>query len=168
MKKRFLMISLILLCTAGSVWADKIDFQLGGGYNGVFLGDDGDPDSFPLGFSFFGGVGYKFFPTLSIGAEYEYGHAWSFDDGPGGDVLSLSEHLPKAYLKVNLLNMITLSALAGADIQTYRADGDKISTDTAFTAGVRAAVLFGYVQYMAVFNEERTDQRFGVGVILLK
>jgi hypothetical protein len=168
MKKKILLISLVFICAAGSAWAGSIDFQLGGGYNGVFLGDDGDPDSFPLGFSFFGGVGYKFFPTLSIGAEYEYGHAWSFDNGPLGDTLSLSEHLPKAYLKVNLLNMMTLSALAGADIQTYRADGDKITDETAFAAGVRAAVLFGYVQYMAVFNEDRTDQRLGVGVILNK
>ena len=168
MKKRILLIGLVLICAAGTAWAGNIDFQLGGGYNGVFLGDDADPDSFPLGFSFFGGVGYKFFPTLSVGAEYEYAHSWSFDDDALGQTLSLSEHLPKAYLKVNLLNMITLSALAGMDIQTYKADGDKITTDTAFAAGIRAAVLFGYVQYMAVFNEDRTDSRFGVGVVLNK
>ncbi len=161
MKKKIVMIALVMVMIgAGSAFAGDLDFQLGAGYNGIFPSEG---DSLPIGFTAYGGVGYKFFPTLSIGGEYEFGMAW------GDNNMSIMEHLPKAYLKFNALNVLTVSGLAGVAFQDFRYDGTKIGdTETSFTAGVRVAVLFAYAQYMAIFNEDATQSRISVGVTFSK
>jgi len=170
MKKTFFAAVIILLMTSASAFAlPLIDLQLGGGYNGFFITDSkSDFDGYPVGFAVFGGAGYKFMPGFSIGAEYEFAQNWALDDLGTGQTLTLTEHLPKAYLKFNALNVLAVSALAGVDIQTPKADGNKGERTTAFTAGFRAAFLFAYAQYLAVFNTERVDSRISIGVVLNK
>ncbi|MDC7233231.1 MAG: hypothetical protein PQJ58_08355 [Spirochaetales bacterium] len=169
MKKTLILTVLLLAVVAGGAFAGDIDFQLGGGYNGFFMGgDESDLDSFPLGFAVYGGVGYKFFPTLSVGAEYEYAMSWAFNALGTDQTLTLLEHVPKAYVKFNALNILAISALAGADFQTIRSDGASSDTETAFTAGLRVAVLFGYFQYMMVYNTDRVDSRISAGIVLSK
>lgn len=170
MKKTLILTALIMVVASGSVFAKKIDFQLGGGYNGFFIGsNESDYNGYPLGFAVFGGVGYKFLPTLSVGAEYEFSMDWATQDIlANGSTLYLVEHLPKAYVKFNALNILTITGLAGVDIQTLQYDGNPGPTETAFTAGARVALLFGYAQYMMVFNTDRVDHRISAGIILSK
>jgi len=170
MKKTLFLTLLILLITSVSAFGlPFIDLQLGGGYNGYFITNtDSDFNGYPVGFALFGGAGYKFFPTLSLGAEYEISKSWATDDLGTGQTLTLTEHLPKAYLKFNALNLLAVSALAGLDIQTPMADGNKGERTSAFTAGVRAAFLFGYAQYMLIFNDGHTDSRISAGIVLNK
>ncbi|MDA3955960.1 hypothetical protein [Oceanispirochaeta sp.] len=170
MKKKFLMASLILMMCSVSAYAlPFIDIQLGAGYNGYFITNtDSDFNGYPLGFAAFGGVGYKFFPTLSVGAEYEFGQSWALDDLGSGQTLTLTEHLPKIYLKFNALNLLTVSALAGMDYQTPKADGNKGDSEAAFTMGGRVAFLFAYAQYLMVFNPDRVDSRVSIGAVFSK
>ncbi|QEN09608.1 hypothetical protein EXM22_17060 [Oceanispirochaeta crateris] len=170
MKKRIIMASIILMISSASASAlPFIDFQLGAGYNGFYVTDgDNDFKGYPLGMTAFGGVGYKFFPTLSIGAEYEYAQSWSRDDLGTGLTLSVVEHLPKMYLKFNALNLLTVSALAGVDYQTPRMDSTNGNSEAAFTMGARVAFLFAYAQYLMVFNPDSVDNRISIGAIFSK
>lgn len=169
MKKIVLLTALIALTASGSLFAKGLDFHLGAGYNGFFISDKAsDFDGYPVGVAAFGGLGYEFLPTLSIGAEYEFSMDWAFDVYGTGQTLTLVEHLPKAYLKFKAFNLLAITGLAGVDIQTPKMDGTSGVTETAFTAGVRAALLFGYAQYMMVFNTDRVDHRVSVGLNLSK
>lgn len=170
MKKTLILATLIMLVASGSLFAKGMDFQFGGGYNGFFIGsDDSDYNGYPLGFAVFGGVGYKFLPTLSIGAEYEFSMDWATQNIIASDSsLYLVEHLPKAYIKFNALNILAITGLAGVDIQTVHYDGTPGPSETAFTAGARVALLIGYAQYMMVFNTDRVDHRISVGISLSK
>jgi len=169
MKKKLFLLMLILLITSVSAFAlPFIDLQLGGGYNGYFLSNSETIQSYPLGLAVYGGVGYKFFPTLSAGAEYEIANSWSLDDLGLGKTFSITEQIPKVYVKFNALNILAISALAGMDIQTYKSDGDKSGSEQSFTMGARVAFLFGYAQYMMIFNEDRINSRISAGVVLSK
>lgn len=169
MKKTLILTALILVVASGGLFAGNLDLQLGGGYNGFFISsDDSDFNGYPVGVAIYGGVGYKFFPTLSVGAEYEYSMDWAFNVLGTDQTLTLIEHLPKAYVKFNALNLLAITGLAGVDIQTPRFDGTSGTTETAFTAGARVALLFGYAQYMMVFNTDRVDHRISAGISLSK
>ncbi len=169
MKKKIILLALVMVMIgAGSAFAGGIDFQVGAGYNGIFPSEG---DSFPAGFTAFGGVGFGILPTLSIGGEYEFGMTWNPNASIMGVDTSMSvvEHLPKAYVKFNALNILTVTGLAGVDIQSFRLDGNKVGdTTTAFTAGARVSLLFAYAQYLAVFNENSTDSRISIGAVFSK
>lgn len=168
MKKTLILTALIMVVASGSIFAKGIDFQFGGGYNGYFMGDNDVDLNYPLGFTAYGGVGYKFLPTLSVGAEYEFGMSWATNDLNLGKTFGLIEHMPKGYIKFNALNILTITGLAGVDFLSHTVDGEAGIKETAFTAGARVALLFGYAQYMMVFNDDRVDSRLSVGISLSK
>jgi hypothetical protein len=168
MKKTVILTILILVVASGGVFAGGLDFQIGAGYNGYFMGENDVELNYPLGFTAYGGVGYKFLPTLSIGAEYEFGMSWATNDLDLGKSFGLIEHMPKAYIKFNALNILAITGLAGVDVLTHTVDGEAGIKETAFTAGARVALLFGYAQYMMVFNTDRVDHRISAGISLSK
>jgi len=169
MKKKIALLTILLMLGGTSLFAGGIDFQVGAGYNGYFISSsDSDFNGYPLGFTLYGGAGFKILPMLSIGAEYEFGKSWDTSDFISGQTLTITEHLPKAYIKLNALNILTVSALAGVDIWQQKVDGNKADNDTAFTAGLRVSALFAYAQYMMVFNDGRTDSRLIIGAVFSK
>ncbi len=170
MKKKVLLAALILFMASSSVFAGKIGFHLGAGYNVLVPGDSNAvPKNYPLGFALYGGVGYRFLPALSAGVEYEFAKTWSLEDSSSLDKnISVMENVPKLYVKFNALDMLTLTGLAGVDFQRYSCDGVKLNTKTAFTMGGRLSVLFAYAQYMVIFNEEEPVHRFTIGAAFSK
>ncbi|MBF9014073.1 MULTISPECIES: hypothetical protein [unclassified Oceanispirochaeta] len=169
MKKTLILTALIMVVASGGLFAKGLDFQFGGGYNGFFISDEAsDFNGYPVGFAAFGGVGYKFLPTLSVGAEYEFSMDWAFNVLGSDQTMTMIEHLPKAYIKFNALNILAITGLAGVDIQTPMVDNVSGTTETAFTAGARVALLFAYAQYLMVFNTDRVDHRISVGIVLSK
>ncbi len=170
MKKKMVLTILILLMASGSVFAGKIGFHLGAGYNLLVPGNpDASPKNYPLGFALYGGVGYRFIPTLSGGLEYEFAKTWALEEVSGlNDNVSIMENIPKLYVKFNAINILTITGLAGMDFQKTSLDGKKLGTDKAFTMGARVSLLFAYAQYMILFNEENPVHRFTIGAAFSK
>ncbi len=164
MKKTVWLTSILFLTGIFSLTAGNLDFQLGGGYSGYFTGAQTPHPDFAAGFSFYGGGGYRFFPTLSAGLEYEYARAWAFDEELDGYSVVLSHHIPKAYIKMNALNILTVTGLAGVDIQNILVDTNSVDTRNTLTAGVRISAMFAYFQYFMCFDQG-VDHRFGAGFV---
>ncbi len=170
MKKKLLLTILILVMASGSVFAGKIGFHLGAGYNVLVSGDSSaSPQKYPLGFALYGGVGYRFIPTLSAGLEYEFAKTWALEETSGlNDNVCVMENIPKLYIKFNAMNMLTVTGMAGMDFQRFSQNGSKLDTDKAFTMGARVSLFFAYAQYMIIFNEDQPINRFTVGAAFSK
>lgn len=167
MKKAALLLIVLMILPLSALISGDIDFQFGGGYNGYFTGSSSNDPNFPAGFSLFGGAGYKILPTLSGGVEYEFAKSWSNDDDLNGLSVSLNEHVPKLYVKMNALNLLTVTALGGMDFQKLLIDNSGEDNRYNPTIGLRVSALYAYAQYMMVFDDTMAH-RLSAGVILNK
>ena len=164
MKQITLLMAIWILSGFSILNAGDLDFQLGGGYNGYFTsGEEHHPD-FPAGFALFGGIGYAFQPGMSAGAEYEFARDWSFDEDPAGYNVAINQHIPKVYFKFDALNLLTVTALAGIDMENIIIEKESLTRRSGFTTGVRLNVLFAYFQYMMVF-QDGMNHRIGAGFV---
>ena len=132
MRKYILIMLITALSGFQALSSMDLDYQVGGGYSGYFPESQSYHPVFGAGFGFFGGVGYKILPILSGGVEYEYSHAWAFDEDLNGFTVTINQHIPKAYLKLKALNILTLTVLGGVDIQNIKVDGDSVAQRALF------------------------------------
>ncbi len=164
MKRLILIPALMILTGLTLLPAGSPDFHLGGGYNGYFTsGEEHHPD-FPAGFALYGGIGYAFLPGMSLGAEYEFARDWSFDEDLAGYNVAINQHIPKAYFKLQALNLLTVTALAGIDMENIIIEKESLTRRRGFTTGLRLNLLFAYVQYMMVF-QDGMNHRIGAGFV---
>ena len=123
----------------------SFDYHIGGGYSAIILEEGAN---FPLGFSAYAGVGYRFNRVFSIGAEYEFEYAKTFDSRTE-DAHAIG-NLPKAYLKFRLADIFAVTTTLGAGLYKYEdkvPDADDISIDyNSFMLGLRATVFIVYAQ----------------------
>ena len=124
----------------------SFDYHFGGGYSAIFLQND---VNFPLGFMVYAGLGYRFNRVFSVGAEYEFEYAKTFDSRVK-DAYALG-NLPKAYLKFKVADIFAFTTTLGAGLYGYEfirvADSAEYSDDyNSFMLGLRATLFFAYAQ----------------------
>lgn len=118
---------------------NRFDYQLGAGYNAVFLEDE---VAFPAGFMLYGGVGVRLNRLLSMGLEYEFDFAITRPEIDG----KLKAHLPKLYMKFKAADILAITGFAGAGLYRYEAP-DESADYNSFLVGARATLFFLYAQY---------------------